>query len=154
MYVIDNEPIFDTDNYLNRRISIQDQDRQSKTIYLTDDEFENFKKVSGEYKKGKFVEGELTPDRYDFYAQNCAKGVCQALNVGPRKGTSFLHDATLSFQNAAYEIGASDILSGPNSSKSPKYWPNTPPRPRSSPIAHTSGSLLISSASASFAASA
>jgi hypothetical protein len=114
-----DKPIFDTDNYRNRRISNQDQDRQSKTIYLTDDEFDHFKKVTGEYKGKNFVEGELTPDRYDFYAQNCAKGVCQALNIGPRKGTSWLHDATLPFQNMAYGIGASDmsareVLTQPN----------------------------------------
>ena len=38
--------------------------------------------------------------------------------------------------------------SGPNSSTRPRYWPNTPPRPRSSPTAQTSGSRRISSASA------
>ena len=54
----------------------------------------------------------------------------------------------------ASEMGVSQIRSGPNSSTSPAYWPKTPPRPRSSPSAQTSGSRRISSAMASRAASA
>jgi hypothetical protein len=54
----------------------------------------------------------------------------------------------------ASEMGASEIRSGPNSSTRPLYWPKTPPRPRSSPTAHTVASRRISSAMAARDASA
>ena len=52
----------------------------------------------------------------------------------------------------ASDMGVSAIRSGPNSSTRPRYWPKTPPRPRSSPKAQTLASRRISSASASIAA--
>jgi hypothetical protein len=53
----------------------------------------------------------------------------------------------------ASEIGASTIRSGPKRSTMPRYWSNTPPRPKSSPTAQTLGSATIASVRAILPAS-